>query len=279
MNILWNRRAELVVGKLHEQGRNVSNLRIAFKIEKQADSVLDTSSISVYNLSSETANLFRTPNLFCTLRVGYASDSNPQLFNLFGGEVQTVSHKQDGADIITDLLIVDSQQKLIETHIEKNFSAGSTTENVLRSLLTTFGMSSQATDALISDVKTTNVSQLATQFTDSVSLALNFRDAMTSILNREGLLWTAQDGTIRIHKKGVAQKERVVLSKDSGLIGIPTYTKQGVEFTCLIQPGVLPGHSVRLISSTVNGVFKISKATYQGDTHGGKWEIACLTEA
>lgn len=80
----------------------------------------------------------------------------------------------------------------------------------------------------------------------------------------------------------------VALNADTGLIGDPSQTDDGVSAQCLINPSMKLNTLVHIDSSAIatkalqnaesvvssfsaNGVYRIIKLTYEGDTHGDPW--------
>ena len=49
--------------------------------------------------------------------------------------------------------------------------------------------------------------------------------------------------------------------------------EEGIEFKSLLNPKIRPGRLVSIASSKVIGLYKVRKAKYKGDTHGGTYEV------
>ena len=270
MSVLFNRSATLAIGKTGATGIDVSNLRIKFDIKKTNGSTLNNSNISVYNMNQTNRAFVEGEDLTCILKVGYVS----LLEDLFKGTITDVVHDKQGVDIVSSLAVIEKQKKIVETHIEQNFKAGTTTEGMLRKILQTFGMASKAITALISSVKTKGISNLSKTNTSSTSLTGNFKEVMDKILAKEDVKWYMDDGQLVLDKDSNTDTvNAVVLNKTSGLLGAPSKKKDTIEVVSLIQPGLKPGATVKVESKNINGFFKVLEAKYSGDTHEGTWQV------
>ena len=87
------------------------------------------------------------------------------------------------------------------------------------------------------------------------------------------------DHTLAICPRGQARQPGgsvPLLSKDSGLIGYPTFDKMGVQFRCVYDPDVLFGGMVQIQSSVkqANGTWRVVSLSHvlESQKPGGRWE-------
>jgi hypothetical protein len=83
-------------------------------------------------------------------------------------------------------------------------------------------------------------------------------------------------GTLAIWPKGAARNGAVpLISPDTGMIGYPTYTRQGIVVTTLFNPNINFGQNVQIKSSLspANGTWNVSSLTHTLDTEvpRGNW--------
>ena len=87
----------------------------------------------------------------------------------------------------------------------------------------------------------------------------------------------------------IAEDEIVDLSPETGLINSPTQIQYGISCTCLINPRLKLNSLFHIDNSRVineeqeigaayrsldgNGIYRIVKMVYTGDTRGNDWEI------
>ena len=102
-----------------------------------------------------------------------------------------------------------------------------------------------------------------------------------------------EDGKVNIvAAKDYDGKTAVVLNSDTGLVGTPNQTDDGVSFTCLINPSTKLNTLVNIDANQVaqkkissgetafqevnaDGIYRVVKIVYEGDTHGTPWYMKC----
>ena len=114
---------------------------------------------------------------------------------------------------------------------------------------------------------------LGTAFTNGFNGSGSASEQLDRILKSVGLEWSVQDGEIQAMPLGTTPQQKVTtVSPYSGLEGTPEREGKGVvSFRSRILPDLMPGFLVELKSATVNGLYKISKVRFVGDTHGEDW--------
>ncbi len=263
-----------VAGEIGSEARIIKNLRVQFKIQKGASNTLNSSSINIYNLNRDSRGFIEGKDNTSILNVGYGE----VLHNIFKGTISRIEHRRAGADIISKIEVIDSKKEVVETHIEENFKAGTKTESVLRLVLKRFGLNDSAINKIISSVKSRNVSNLDKEYINGLALTGNFKEIMEKIMNKEGIDFSMQDGIPLIDKDIIVQEEAVIISKNTGMIGIPVKKEEGIEILSLIQPGIIIGSTINIISELINGFFKVRQIIYTGDTHQNKWEMKIIAQ-
>jgi hypothetical protein len=269
MNELFNRVASLVVGKNSLEGKRFSGMRITFEIEKNSESTANPAKVSIYNLShTSRAELEATDNVMI-LEAGYSglpeTGTGTNLTSvLFSGDISKVITVRRGPDLITTLEAGDAEKKLRTTHIDQSFAEFASAAQVINTLANKF----QLTIGSIMDIGTDI-------FKSGLSLSGLVSDNLDLITKKMGLEWHVQDGELHIMKPDKSTLETaVLLNKDTGLVGIPSKTEKGVEFTSLLNTQIRPGRAVQLQSELISGLFRVRRAKYQGDTAGGSWTVS-----
>jgi hypothetical protein len=121
------------------------------------------------------------------------------------------------------------------------------------------------------------------------------RDHIRPLCANLGADWHIKDGAVQVvsrtdYKKG----DEIVLSYDTGLIGFPVQTFEGVTMTALLNFNIVPGVKVAIDNSNVqqfqadlgqnsaasnllipqisiDGAYKVLYVSHSGDTRGQKW--------
>lgn len=277
MALQFNRVARLRVGVSGTLEKEFIGLRTIFKFEKNLESNPNTGSISVYNLSETSRAKFEAKNAICSLDVGYGE----KLTQIFKGNISKATTRKQGVDIITDIELGDGEKAYNEATIELSLPAGTTAEQALNKVTTSFqnvafGGIDAVKSFIINGVKS---------YGKGITLSGNSKaimDILTKTLNME---WSIQDGQIQVLEKNKPTMDVAFeLTPETGLIGSPGKIKSdsgknnpdgGIEFQCLLQPNLNPGRAIKIKSFAINGEYRITKVTHEGDNFSGNWLSKC----
>ena len=103
-------------------------------------------------------------------------------------------------------------------------------------------------------------------------------DKMTKLARDVGCELIIDDGAIVVLPAGKARSgNAVLLTKDTGLIGYPTFNQDGISCRCLFNPDLIYGGLIKVesIVPRATGVWKITKLTHSLSAYvpgGGNWE-------
>jgi len=279
MVFLFNRVAEVRIGKPGEEGLVINNLRTQFKIIKGKSTKTDNSFISIFNMNKDSRGFIEGEELDFILNVGYSDvNSGLKLHRVFSGDVTRAEHSKKGSDIISKLIVIDKKEQANNTHIEENFKEGTDTEDILKTVLKRYGLTSIGINRIINRIKDRGISQLQKQTINGISIFGNFKEVMNKILDRENLEWTINDGEVIVDNDTPDPTTATVISKDTGMIDIPIKREKGIEVISLIQEGLNVGRTIKIVSEFITGFFKIRQVIYEGDTLDGKWQARMITE-
>lgn len=255
--VLFGRGARLVVGKPGEDGIEVEDLRIRFKVEKSLESVPNKAEIAVYNLSASNRARAEAPGNIISLDAGYGG----LLKNVFVGDVSRSLSRHDGTDWITEFESGDGEKAYTDSVVDISFGAGSTVGQVVDKLSAALGLPISAKVGLKDSV-----------FKNGFVASGPVRTLLDQLTLNQELEWSIQDGALQILPvKTTTQGEAFILSPASGLLGSPRKKDAGLEVRSLLIPEIKPGRALVVESAAVKGVYKIRKVTAQGDTHGADW--------
>lgn len=98
-------------------------------------------------------------------------------------------------------------------------------------------------------------------------------EQLDAVLRSAGLEWSIQDNALSVTPIGKSiDSQGVLLTPQTGLIDVPTTDEKGnLQARALLLPGLVPGRRVKVRSSTVQGVWRMERVRYTGDTHGPDW--------
>ena len=236
------------------------NLRVTFEISKTGVGYSNKASISLTNLNQKSRIKF-VKGFTIKLEAGYENLNEL----LYFGDIIKVTTERKGTDTTTKFEVGDAERQLTSAIFDNSYPSGTQLVTIIQDLIKAMGVQ-QSTVIGIPD------------FTFGKGIAINgsVKRSLDKLLNARKLEWSIQNGSIQIMPISKHSGENaVVLSKDSGLIGVHSITKTGYEFDSLLNPKLMPGRAVKLISSTYSGFFKLNKVTFSGDTHGHNWHAKC----
>lgn len=258
------RNARLIVGQL-----DVSDLDIAFEVDRTGKAKPNTADITVYNAGEATRNEWRTvKNPTVRLDVGY----DGEFATIFTGAADFVTSAKKDADIETTIRAGDGEKELRAARIAKQVPEKVKPEEILRAVAETLGVKPGNLNSAIAKLSQRG---LGSMFSAGAALSGASADIMDRVCASYGLEWSVQDGALQILERDTAVDGKTVikLSKDTGLIGSPTVDSKGVvSFDCLLNPLLKPGGVVVLESLFVRGGFRVTNVKHAGDNFGGKWE-------
>jgi hypothetical protein len=244
-----------------------SNLRVAFEITKAAKGAANSGSISLYNISQERrTGLIRNSQV--TLKAGYQG----MVRTLMVGRVLTATSKRAGADIVTTLELLDALVGNTYATIDHSFPAKTKLYEILQAIAEAMHLQDK-----------TVVSGVVMGIPD-VEFGRGYvahgacRDVLEDLLLPIGLEASIQNGQLNILPRGShVKREAIVLSAETGLLGIPSVALTSVDFEALLDPLLEPGQLVKLETANkkTSGFFKIRSCVMSGDTHDTKWSAAC----
>lgn len=239
-----------------------SNIRVQFEISKAAQGAANTGSVTLYNIRQErrTAIVRGTQ---VKLVAGY--QGIPRTLML--GQVLTATSKRSGPDIITTLELLDGLKGNTYATIDMAFAADTHLYEILQAIAEKMNVE-PGTVVGIPDVT----------FGRGYTAQGSCKDVLEDLLLPIGLEASIQNGELNILPRGNSlQRDAIVLSPSTGLLGIPSVALTSVDFEALLDPLLIPGQLVKLETANdkTSGFFKIRSCTMSGDTHDAKWSVAC----
>lgn len=260
---------------------DVSNLRCAFTCEKSMTDTPNYAQIVVYNLSQDTISSIKAGDTVI-LEAGYENGNYGMIFT--GQIVQPYTTKEDGTDVALWLIVQDGDVFLNSSFVMQTVAKSSTQADIVRVCMG---------DAVTEGVLTKGLTggKLPRGKVIFGQPAKYIRQAADSNKSQFYL----EDGKINIvAASDYANTEAVELNPMTGLIGMPSQTDDGVSGQCLINPSIKLNTLIYINQKLVaqkqvaegetswqsvnaDGVYRIVKLTYEGDTHGENWY--CTFEA
>jgi hypothetical protein len=244
----------------------ITDLRVAFKVEKTLKREPNTLDLTIYNLAESTRKALQESGAFVRLQAGYPG----AIEQIFTGDAVTITHSHNGADWITRLQSADGSKRIRTARVSESFSPGTSIVDVAKNLARATGLLPGNSNEKLS---VGSVRTRVTEFFKGYVASGNAADELDKVIKTMGLAWSVQDGAIQIEVPGEPVGDEIVLlNATSGLIGSPEAGEKGiVKARSLIQQRLVPGRCLRLQSASFDGFFKVMKTVYSGDNRGGDW--------
>ncbi len=249
----------------------VTGLRVQFSITKSLESTPNSCTATIYNLSKATRAELQRPRVQVRLDVGYDGG----LARLFTGDLHDSPSELQGVDMETKLLLGDGVRAYRNARVSRSFKAGTDARTAFKEVANSMGL------RVPSNID--EAEALATQFSSGVTLSGPSQEEMTRITKAAGYSsWSIQDGQLQLlADDATLANEAILVSVETGMLGVPSFgtpAKDGkpapLTVRKLIDPGALPAPGKRIVvrSREINdAVFKVTRVTHVGDTHGEDW--------
>ena len=264
----FGRQLKLNIGN-EKESIEITNLRVAFSVEKTLTSEPNPAVIRVWNLNSSNRNLI-TSKIYnrLSLSVAYQDD---ELRMIYKGDITDVVTLRDGTDFITEMTCGDGHAAYTKAKVNKTLKAGSTDKDIMNEASKSMG----AEKGVVSLPKDRALPR-------GKVITGNARDVMHKVGRNNNADWSIQDGqmTVLPKDKVLSDNEGFVVSQTTGMINSPEKTDNGLQITMLCNPALRIGGLVRVesIIKEYNGDYKITDIEHAGDLLGNDWytKIICI---
>lgn len=287
-NTFFDRQYRLMAGVAGEVGFTIgeptpphnSPLHISFSIERTDSQTLNTSKITIWNLSQKHINTLMRDNCQIILNAGYGNG----MPCIFKGTVTNAVTELDGADRATEIEAVDGFAEVKDTYITLSYRGSVDTHTLIEACAENLGMSVVYSSSAVVKAKQTKLSS-------GYSEVGSAKNVLTKVCTLAGLRWTIQNGVLQVQKTGESVSNAVHrISPETGLIGVPKKiynsavtsgedtgsTLQdslfGYEVVYFMNGNINVNDLVKLESRIVTGVFRVYKLQVDGDNLAGDWQ-------
>lgn len=269
----------------------ITQLRIAFEVEKRDGLKLDAALITVWNLSEPTRRAVARPERLDSalgfkvtsplnkvrLAAGYESDTS----QIFAGDILWAINSKVGPDWKTEMQCYGNLFAAQNSLSQISFAEPTPAADIVRALLSSLNLSITFTDAAAAKLQ-------GQVFDKYVSSGLAFREAHRLLKNRFGLAFTlSDDGNGLVYDPTSARDPQTpkstgnTISKDTGLIGTPRIVSEGIQVRALLRPHMVLFERFFVESATTTGSLTNSPGyspdyfarsiRHVGDSHGEDW--------
>lgn len=236
-----------------------TGFRIRFNIQKNVDRTPNYTTIEIYNLGPGSRSDFEQQNSLVVLEAGYGDRSEV----IFRGNIARTRTSRSGPDYVTKIEAGDGLFRYNASRVDFSVAAGANFADVINTLKGAFGYGTGEQRGIPAN----RVIQNGRTFSGPT------REQLDEVLESANLEWSVQDGNLVILPQGSASGvPAVLLSPETGLVGIPQQKDRGIEFRSLLNPKIKPYQNVAIVSKFIDGVFRCLTINHVGDTFSGTWE-------
>lgn len=273
---------------------DLSQLHVEFQINNAIVGTPKWGTVRIWNLGADKATQIIHEFTGVDIAVGW-QDIDEQ--TIISGQIAQVAYGRENAvDTYLDLLVQDADRALLWGVLNKSLPKGYTDEQVLKLILDAWNVGDQP----VTLGSKPDLSQPT--YPDGFAFSGTAFEAMEQLAHRHDCNWFVEDGQLYIvPRNGVmAGGDAPILTAESGLLGTPVLTYQGIQGRCLMNPQLRVGRTIRLRNSditqlalrqpvlgitdpgavvpTINnpidtyGTYKVLAVTHAGDSRGNQWE-------
>jgi len=222
-------------------------LKVSFKIDRSLSGKANTGSISIWNLGAGLRQALGKELDTFTIEAGYLPPLGGGNVGVIGKcNIRDVKHERDGADIVTNVNGGDGDKALRKAVLSKTFPAGTKGETVLKEL---YGKLSEH-DVAQGEWK--GLDRLP-EFKRPHSVCSTCARELDH-LGRSGKSYISiQNGVLEVVPGDGVIGQTLYVTPESGLIGSPALTDNGVKFKVMLNPELAPGRPVYVSSPLIEG--------------------------
>lgn len=253
-------------------------LKIGFDVSKGLSGSANTAKIRIWNLSEGHRNAVGKELDDITLEAGYMPpDGGNNVGVIFKGQMRDVEHIRDREDIITEISCGDGDKAFRKATISKSFPAGTRVDDVV--------------DELYKQLEKEGVKRGETKFPDDMppfKRPYATCGSCTRELDRlgqgRGFYWSVQNGAFEVIPGDGYIGGVVLITPQTGMVGVPTITDNGVKVRALLNPEIRPNRRVMIKSEVLEmnaegGVYRVGNVDFNGDNRDGSFEVSIQAES
>jgi hypothetical protein len=276
-----------------EKALDVSDLHFKFKIVAEDEESPNNASVRVYNLSKETLVQVKGEFNRVVIQAGYEGNFGV----IFDGTIrQFRTGRESATDTYLDILAADGDLAYNFATLNQTLASGSNAGDVVAAAVTSMRpLGIGGAGSLPAVLSTGGVLPRG-----KVLFGLA-RAVLRAQVRSLGATWSIQAGKINIVPlTSYLPTEAVVLNGQTGLIGRPEQTENGIYAKCLINPRLVVGGVVQINNAAINqavqrdvtgaplrydkyaglqlladistdGLYRVYVIEYEGDTRGVAW--------
>ena len=294
MTQLYNRAVTLYVGDTAGNGLDLSEMQIKFDTRNGDFQTPNTCTIRVYNLSAATTQQLKAKEFTTVvLKAGYVGNFGI----IFSGQIRYVyvGHETN-IDSYIDIVAADGDAAYNFSVINTSLAAGSTPAQQLAAISNATAPQGVTAAASQPPLPTTGLPRGKVMFVMA-------KDYMRILADTVDATWSIDNGQIQLDlQTSYLPGEVIELNYNTGLVGFPEETLNGLIVRCLLNPYIFYGRIIKLNNDRINpahldinintqlqqgfldqmankdGLYKVFVVEHSGDTRGNSYftKMICI---
>lgn len=259
---------------------SVHEIKIEFSISKGISSSPNSAEIKLYNLAETTRNGMGKEFDAITLEAGYMPPGETgNVGIIFKGAVRDVEHKREGTNIITTIACGDGDAAFRRATISKSYPSGTPVKDVIDDITKQM----EAKGLSRGEFKYPEALEGKTFKRPYAACGSCVRE-LDTIGRGNGFYWSSQNETLELVPSDGFVGTVALITPETGMIGTPAITDNGVRVAALLNPEIRPNRRVQIKSHTLemnaqDGMYRVSECTYSGDNYTGEFKVDITGEA
>jgi len=253
-------------------------LRVAFDVSRSISGSPNTFNIKLYNLSPEHAAAVGRELDTIQLEAGYIPpEGGGNLGIIAKGRIRDLQHDRSGPDIITTVSCGDGDLAYRRATISKTIPKGTPIPEVV--------------DELYKEMEKQGINRGEMKYPDDIrtlkrpySMCGGCTREMDTLGRGNGFYWNIQNETLEVIPSDGYLDGMILINAQTGMIGSPTITDNGVKVKALLNPEARPNRQVKVESQILrmnsqSDTYRISQVDFSGDNQEGEFVMNISGEA
>lgn len=253
----------------------VDQLKIVFSVSKSIGSKQNTATISIWNLTKSHRKQLGEEFDKIELEAGYEGS----VATIFKGSIRDVTTTKEGeADVKSEMECGDGDEGINKGAVSKTFPKGTKPKDVV--------------DHIVGEMPSVSKGEMKgldklPAYKRPVTIYGWGARELDKIGREHGFYWSIQNGEFQAVKNDETLNGSTVISKETGMIGIPEVTDKGVKVKALLNPNVAPGKMIDVRSDFLDeesgrdkrksddggGLFRVASVTFEGTNRGEEFYV------
>ena len=241
----FGRKIGLYVGT-NSQGLDLSALEIEFKTCANDFNAPNTALIRVYNPAPNTVTQIQNEYTVVSLQAGYENGNYGIIFQ--GTIMQVRTGKVENVTRFIDIKAADADLFHSFGVVNTTLAPGASQQDVLNKIKPAL----TANGVTIDQNANQALSPSGGILPRGKVLHGMGKNYISTLADKAGARWYIENGTLKIVPlTGYLQGEAIVINSDTGLIGVPEATENGIYVRCLLNSKIQVGNTVKLNNAEI----------------------------